>query len=711
MGLAQGSPPVVEKHQLDCGVSFPCPPEIQRRVDFWIKVFRTWDTDQLVFHDRSHPARVYSVITSEHSCNRSRSARSVEKERKRVKQILLSIAKKLSWAEPGWTKEEELFLALFPEKNPAQVSRAAERIRCQQGNRDRFGQALRRFGRYKHHILDSLEEAGLSEEFVYLPFVESAYNPEAYSRAGAAGLWQIMPRTARVLGLQLNATLDERFDPKAATRGAIKYLRDSTDRLGKIAKSKSPSVTNADINPFVITSYNYGVAGMARAIRSVGVDYIKVLNEYRSRSFRTAVRNFYASFLAARYVAKNADKYFKGVSEDQEQIYSPIVLKHPTSVERIVKVFGANEKTLKRINPALTRNVWNGWRLMPQGYALNLPYRSEGWDGQVSVLNSLPIERPQLSGKQYVVQRGDTACEIAKIFQVRCRDLIELNALGRRALIRVGQKLDIPGLPKPTKTQRVASVQDGRYLVQRGDTACEIARSFGVNCRALIKQNRLGKKAVIHIGQSLIIPGLQKQVASASKSSSEKESQIISSAKTPTKQQVVEAISQGSPEDFQKLMEKIDISVFAKQKESATLYFTRVLPEETLGHYADWLRLGGTSAIRKMNNMRSSSVLNFGKQIFLPIKNEEQRLEFEANRLEYHRTLVDQFVQHYDVKGIDEYTIRSGDTLWEIARKYDLPYWVLTRSNIDMVTPIIGNKIVIPLVQAKKTTQEPLVSE
>ncbi|MCP4231322.1 MAG: lytic transglycosylase domain-containing protein, partial [bacterium] len=170
----------------------------------------------------------------------------------------------------------------------------------------------------------------MSEDILYLPFVESAFNPKAYSSAGAAGLWQIMPRTGRTLGLQLNATIDERFDPESATWAAARYLRNSTDSLTKLAKEIDPNISDSAINPFVITSYNYGVSGMRRAIRQFGPDYITVLNKYKSASFRTAVRNFYSSFLAARYVAQNFEKYFGDFRADDGDKRSVVVLKRPT---------------------------------------------------------------------------------------------------------------------------------------------------------------------------------------------------------------------------------------------------------------------------------------------------------------------------------------------------------------------------------------------
>lgn len=650
--------PAVEKHNLNCGDTFPCPPEIQRRVDFWVMVFRKWNTNQVIFHDTNRPERVYSVKKTKFTCSRKKAAKSVERERSRIKNGLLGVAKKLTQAEPKYSKDEKELLALFPTKNAKEVKRAAYNVRCQQGNRDRFLEALKRYEFYKDHILQVLRDADLSEDILYLPFVESAYNPRAYSRVGAAGLWQIMPRTARTLGLQLSATIDERFDPEAATRAAARYLRRSTDKLTAKAKEEVPSVTRSQINPFVITSYNYGVSGMWRAIDRMGPDYIAVLKKYKSPGFRTAVRNFYSSFLAARYVAQNAQRYFGDISVDNEFRYSVVVLKQSTSAQRVSKVFGVPGDELRKLNPALTRNVWKGWRLIPDGYSLHLPYRKDQWQKQVARLDRLKPESPLLSGNQYVVVRGDTACEIARVHRIGCRDLIQLNNLGRRALIRVGQKLEIPA---------------------KAGTATTVA----------------SKK-----------PEPKVQVATA------ETKYVDSSNSTPNVNDSTVATAepraiQDSSEVYQQLIDNISVDVVAGKKNGEWVFSIFVEPEETMGHYADWLGIGSTRSIRKLNGIKSSRQIIVGKQIQLPAKTDEQIKAFEAKRTEYHKTLVDEFQQHYQILEVRQYRVRSGDSMWKIAKNHELPYWVLTRMNPRAKTPAVGDTLTIPVAKARKPSREP----
>lgn len=662
MPAAPAALPSVPRHDLNCGDTFPCPPEIQRRVDFWVMVFRKWNTNQVIFHDATRPERVYSVLQTKLTCQRTRRSTSLERERSRIKKELELVAGKLTQAAPQYTTEQKELLALFPARNAGEVKHAAANVRCQQGNRDRFLEALKRYEFYKDHVLKVLRDSGLSEDILYLPFVESAYNPRAYSRVGAAGLWQIMPRTARTLGLQLSSTIDERFDAEAATWAAARYLRRATDSLSKRAKELDPDAGPAQINPFVITSYNYGLAGMHRAMSQVGPDYIAVLEKYKSRSFRTAVRNFYSSFLAARYVARNAEKYFGDVRSTDKYKYSVIVLKRPTSVDRVSKVFKVNKGTLEELNPALTRNVWKGWRLIPDGYSLHLPYRADQWRKQVARLENMDPESPLTSGNKYVVVKGDTACRIAREFKVSCRDLIELNNLGRKALIRVGQKLEIP----VSGSIRVAAAGQQKKQPAAPDSGA---------------------------------------VQPKWKTSEETTSAVV----TPkaARAEATPAVA----DIYKRMAENIDVGVRSGQRNGRAVFSIVVEPEETMGHYADWLGIGSTRPIRTLNGIDGAHQIRIGNSLILPFKTDPQIDAFEAKRAGYHRTLVDQFQQHYEILDVEEYIVKPGDSMWALAQRKQLPYWVLTRINPKAKSPAVGDRLLIPVTRARKPSKEPPETE
>ena len=809
----------VAKHTLSCGTDFPCPKELRRRTDFWIQVYSKWDSTYGVLHDSLHPERVYAVVKTP---NCSFKQKAVKRERERLKKRLASIAATVEKGAKPRKQEDREILALFPKKSPGAIRAAAKRIRCQQGNRDRFKGALERYGTYGKMVNSFIVDAGLPTDIHYLPFVESLYNPRAYSRVGAAGLWQIMPSTARVLGLELNATVDERLDLEMASIGAARYLIDARRRLTKVARAKNPSITDGELTPFVITSYNYGVNGMRRALQQFGPDFIKVLNNYKSPSFQVAVKNFYSSFLAARHVAKNARKFFGVIKPDPSLRYNTVVLQRDTSIERIQKVFRLGEDELRPLNRALTRFVWHGWRLVPKGYRLRLPLRQDQWASHITALRALPPEDDSRRPTRYVVRKGDTACGIARAFRVKCKDVVDINRLGRRAFITVGQTLVIPGrnASRQSNKARVATAGPGgthvvkkgevpcgiasryrvgcldfldtngltkqstiyvgqvlkipgepktvstgssyhlaTYQVKRGDTACEIAERVGAGCEEFMRFNGLGKKSVLQINQTLKVPGKQTLTAVtgvASRASAATSQTTYKVRSGDTSCQIAERVgmpcaeflrfnnlrthsviyvgqilkipalaiagsdasapavaldtaSNGEADSLgdaatSPLDNSIDLNVNLTQGQSGLAHLITVEAEETLGHYADWLGIGSSMPLRQINKIPVDKILVTGQTIQLPIKTDRQLESFQQRRQEYHRVLVEEFKEHYRIVNVESYQVRSGDSPWGIADRFQLPFWVITRYNPELRkrSPNRGEILKIPQVKPRK---------
>lgn len=744
---AQAADYVLPRHQLQCSENFPCPEEILRRVDFWIQVFREWDKTKAILHDPNVPERVYMVIDTGHGCGRA-AAGTIKARRSVVSHALEAMATDIAKGRPVKDAKQKHLLTLFDDPRPSVIRNAARSIRCQSGVRDSFVEGLKRFSKYSPMVDRVLAENRLPADIRYLPFVESSYNPAAYSRAGAAGLWQIMPATARSLGLELNASTDERMHPEAATHAAARYLTEAANRLTRVAREKKPDITPAEINPFVITSYNYGVNGMRRAISQISPDYMQVLNNYKSPSFQVAVKNFYASFLAARHVARNADEYFGTVAAASPEDYQVLVLDHPTSINRIQKVFGLSQDELKPLNGPLTRFIWNGWRLIPAGYDLHLPPRADGWKQDIAELASLPPENVVPGGGNYTVRRGDTACGIATALRVNCRTLIKTNNLGRKAVIRVGQKLVIPRqvvADVETVSRQTGVIKETRtetYTVQRGDTACGIAERFGVSCRDFINSNSLGRKARILVGQKLVVtredfvPGTPAGLNADNRyvvrkgdiacliaerfSVSCRElvglNNLGSSARiypgqklripgfegqetSETAMQLAEATGEGEPSadpgsddqepdavetdnKFANLLDTLpDMSIRVGSSNDQPVYYVFVEVDETLGHFADWLGIGGSSVLRKINDLNPGTPLQLGQRLVFPKITSETVTRFEQKRIEYHQVLSESLKENYQLVGIEPYRVQSGDSLWQMSREQGFPLWLLYRMN------------------------------
>jgi len=507
----------VKQYPLQCDETFSCPTSLLPRVGFWVEVFSRWDTNTAIFHDKENPHRVYSTINRSQGCRKSRKGDSVDRERKRLKRTLNSIASRLK-SGTALSRSQQKIADLFSDQTAsatvsAEIASAADRVRCQSGNQDRMREALTQFQLYRPTILDALESQNLTPELQYLPFVESAFNPEALSHVGAAGLWQIMPQTGRTLGLTVNNAVDERYDPTSATYAAALYFRNSVDDLSETAFENGYSVAAKDLNPFVITSYNYGVRGMERAVKQVGLNYERLLTEYKSPNFQTAVKNFYASFLAARHVAKNSEQFFGVIESDQSQrVYSfnRVTLKRGTSAKRLVRSLQVEADILKRLNPALKKVVWQNKALVPKGFTLKLPFQEAGWDSKLASMYQLPKETERPGFLWHRVRAGQTACGIARKYKASCTALRKLNRLKGKSTIYIGQRIKVP-----TKTGgiSVASVSrssqshnsTNEYRVRAGDTACKIAERSNMRCGEFLAINGLTRKSILQIGQRVMV--------------------------------------------------------------------------------------------------------------------------------------------------------------------------------------------------------------
>ena len=181
----------------------------------------------------------------------------------------------------------------------AELKAAVERVRFQLGQADRFRAGLIRSGTWKPYIYEALDKQGLPRELAALPHVESSFDPTAYSKVGAAGMWQFM-RSTGVRYMRIDHIVDERRDPFLATDGAVRLLAEN--------------YSNVETWPLALTAYNHGVAGMRRAVLQQNTtDIATIVRKYQSRSFQFASRNFYTAFLAALEIDTHPEKYFPGI--------------------------------------------------------------------------------------------------------------------------------------------------------------------------------------------------------------------------------------------------------------------------------------------------------------------------------------------------------------------------------------------------------------
>ena len=159
---------------------FPRPPELEPAVRFWTRVYTEVDTQSGLLHDSRNLAIVYARTP--------RDRRQIENRRDQIQTDLRILA---GGRRSGLSDGQREILSLWPEGVSNEVlSEAVDNVRFQLGQSDRFLGGLRRSGAYRQHIDAVIREKGLPEELAALPHVESSFNPNAYSSAAAAGMWQ-----------------------------------------------------------------------------------------------------------------------------------------------------------------------------------------------------------------------------------------------------------------------------------------------------------------------------------------------------------------------------------------------------------------------------------------------------------------------------------------------------------------------------------------
>ncbi len=479
--------------------NFPRPASLEPAVGFWIKVYTEVTTNQGYIHDAVEMSIIYEKMDLPALGSNSERGSLATNAKFRYVKALKALG---NGKRSNLSDTEARALAAWPKGTSSQAFRvAAENVRFQLGQSDRFKEGLVRSGQWKPHIRRVLAEYGLPQELEVLPHVESSFNPSAFSKVAAAGMWQFMPVTARDF-MRVDHVVDERMDPFIATEGAVKLLKRNYSLTGTW--------------PLALTSYNHGTGGMMRAAKVTGTkDIGTIVRKYNGTAFGFASRNFYASFLAALEVDRHAERYFGSVRLDSPTNYDTVAVREYIPAKALAQSAGISLDDLKQHNPALLATVWSGEKYIPRGYQVRVP-RGDLHQSLENLLAALPgsarfdFQKPDLVHK---IAPGDSLSTIARRYGTSVSKLMALNGM-RNANIRAGKTLILPGnvMPEPALATRSAgSVQpsrrSGEYVIQRGDSLWSIARRFNVSQQQLVAWNGISTKGYIKPGQKLKVAG------------------------------------------------------------------------------------------------------------------------------------------------------------------------------------------------------------
>lgn len=302
---------------------------------------------------------------------------------------------------------------------------------------DRMALYLKRSGQYEGMIRAKLRARGMPEDLLYLSMIESGFNPNARSKAQAVGLWQFIAGTGRDYGLRIDRYVDERRDPERSTDAALSYLHDLHGQFGSWYLAAA--------------AYNSGEGRVGRVMREVtGSERGVEADFWRIRSqLPSETREYVPLMVAAALVAKEPHKYGLGDVERYLPVPSETVLvPGGTELEMVAEAVGVSADAVEELNPHLVRDM------TPPGeaYPVRIPEgRGAAFAANFArVKSQAPTREVRLasaedaSARTHRVKQGESLWTIARRNGTSVAALRQANGLGKRSLIRPGQRLSIP---------------------------------------------------------------------------------------------------------------------------------------------------------------------------------------------------------------------------------------------------------------------------
>lgn len=362
-------------------------------------------------------------------------------------------------------------------KNPTFVYRATERS-----------------SRYLHYVVSAAQQRNMPTELALLPFVESAYDPFAYSRSGAAGLWQFVPQTATAFGLKRNWWYDGRKDIVASTDAALEYLQYLHDKFN-------------DDWLLAVAAYNCGEGTVQRAIaanRSKGLG-----TDFWSLGLREETRKYVPRLLALAKVVATPQQYGISLYSIPDRAYFAAAdTKGQLGLTKASHLANVDIDELLRLNPGFNHAAVS--TDTPQRILLPV----NALEQFTRELAAAPAAE-RVEWRHYTVAKGDTLISIARKFSIAPGALASANALSEKRL-KPGQELMIPqdggsaretaqATPAPVNTQTPFGSTQVFHTVEAGENLRQLSQRYGVSIKNIQRWNGLGPEDPIKLGQKLNI--------------------------------------------------------------------------------------------------------------------------------------------------------------------------------------------------------------
>jgi len=382
-----------------------------------------------------------------------------------------------------------------------------------------------RSSKYLFHIVEELERRGMPTELALLPYIESAFNPQAVSSAKAAGMWQFMPATGSYFDLKQNAFRDDRRDVLASTRAALDYLQKLYGMFGDWH--------------LALAAYNWGEGSVGRAIarnQKAGLG-----TSYTDLNMPAETRLYVPKLQAVKNIVANPDAFKTELPLIENHPYFQTVdVTHDIDVSLVASLAGIREADFKALNPSFHK---------PVILAAGTPQILLPWDNAKVFQRNLEArsEGQYASWTVWSAPNTMTVAEAARRTDMSENDLRSLNNIPPRMMIKAGSALIVPR--SATTRQDVSShlADNGQVALApeivtrrtsvraaKGETVASIARRYKVSAANVADWNDVKPGAAFKVGQQVVMYLPVRQIAAA-KPRAQARSSNSKTASTPTR--------------------------------------------------------------------------------------------------------------------------------------------------------------------------------
>lgn len=368
-----------------------------------------------------------------------------------------------------------------------------------------------RSSKYLFHIVEEIERRGMPMELALLPYIESAFNPQAVSHAKAAGMWQFMPATGESFDLKQNIFRDDRRDVLASTRAALDYLQQLHRRFGDWH--------------LALAAYNWGQGNLNRAITRNKKEGLSTA--YTDLSMPLETRQYVPKLQAVKNIIARPEAF--GVrlpTIENYPFFDSVAIDRDMDVAMITRLAGVSESDFRTLNPSLNKPMVMAAAtpeiLLPRANALAFLTQVRQHQG------------PLASWTAWVVPKTMTVAEAARRVNMSEASLRELNRIPPRMLVKAGSSLLVErghGMDKDVPEHVVDNAQLNltpevtlrRVIVKarKGDTVASLAKRYRLTAGQVANWNALSANSKLKVGQqvTLMLPKNARQLAAVDKKS------------------------------------------------------------------------------------------------------------------------------------------------------------------------------------------------